>query len=215
MIKIAPSILSADFSNLEEEIKRVSNAEYLHIDVMDGHFVPNITMGPIVVDAIKDKTDNLLDVHLMIENPDNYIEGFANAGAELITVHAEACPHLHRTVQNIKEQGVQAGVALNPATPLALLEDILLDIDLALLMTVNPGFGGQKFIQNMVPKIKRLRRQIEEADLALDIQVDGGIKPHNIKRVVEAGANVIVAGSAVFGANNPGQAVEELKESAK
>jgi len=215
MIKIAPSILSADFSNLEEEIKRVSNAEYLHIDVMDGHFVPNITMGPIVVDAIKDKTDNLLDVHLMIENPDNYIEGFANAGAELITVHAEACPHLHRTVQNIKEQGVQAGVALNPATPLALLEDILLDIDLALLMTVNPGFGGQKFIQNMVPKIKRLRRQIEEADLDVDIQVDGGIKPHNIKRVVEAGANVIVAGSAVFGANNPGQAVEELKESAK
>jgi len=215
MIKIAPSILSADFSNLEEEIKRVSNAEYLHIDVMDGHFVPNITMGPIVVDAIKDKTDNLLDVHLMIENPDNYIEGFANAGAELITVHAEACPHLHRTVQNIKEQGVQAGVALNPATPLALLEDILPDIDLALLMTVNPGFGGQKFIQNMVPKIKRLRRQIEEADLDVDIQVDGGIKPHNIKRVVEAGANVIVAGSAVFGANNPGQAVEELKESAK
>lgn len=212
VIKIAPSILSADFSNLEVAIQEVSNADYLHIDVMDGHFVPNITMGPLVVEAIKDKTDNLLDVHLMIEDPDKYIPDFAAGGAELITVHAEACPHLHRTIQNIKAQEVQAGVALNPATPLTTLENILPDIDLVLLMTVNPGFGGQTFIENMLPKIKKLRTKIEEQGLEVDIQVDGGIKPHNVDRVAAAGANVIVAGSAIFGAAKPGQAVEELKE---
>lgn len=212
MVKIAPSILSADFGNLKEEIRKVDNARYLHIDVMDGHFVPNITMGPLVVEAIKDETDNLVDVHLMIENPDDYIADFAASGAELITVHAEACPHLHRTIQNIEEQGVQAGVALNPATPLTVLDNILTDIDLVLLMTVNPGFGGQKFIESMIPKIKELKNKIDKAGLEVDIQVDGGIKPYNISKVVEAGANVIVAGSAVFGADKPGQAVQELKE---
>ncbi|SJZ30868.1 ribulose-phosphate 3-epimerase [Selenihalanaerobacter shriftii] len=212
MIKIAPSILSADFSNLAVEVDKVSNAEFLHIDVMDGHFVPNITMGPLVVEAIQNKTDNFLDVHLMIEDPDNYISDFADAGAQLITVHTEACPHLHRTVQNIKEQKVKAGVALNPATPLTVLENILPDIDLVLLMTVNPGFGGQKFIDTILFKIEKLRNRIEEEGLDIDIQVDGGIKPHNISKVVEAGANVIVAGSAVFGAEDPGQAVKDLKE---
>jgi ribulose-phosphate 3-epimerase len=215
MVKIAPSILSANFSNLEKAIKEVDNAEYLHIDVMDGHFVPNITMGPLVVEAIRDKSDNLLDVHLMIENPDDYISDFADAGAELITVHVEACPHLHRTIQNIKEQGVKAGVALNPATSLTTVEHILEDIDLVLLMTVNPGFGGQKFIESMIPKIKELRARIEEDNLDIDIQVDGGIKPHNIDKVTNVGANVIVAGSAVFGAENPGQAVIDLKKNCK
>ncbi|ADL12942.1 ribulose-phosphate 3-epimerase [Acetohalobium arabaticum] len=215
MVKIAPSILAADFSNLEEEIKQVSKAEYLHLDVMDGHFVPNITIGPLVVEAISDKTDQLLDAHLMIENPDQYIPDFADSGAELITVHAEACPHLHRTVQNIKEQEVKAGVALNPATPLTALDHILPELDLVLLMTVNPGFGGQKFIEDMLPKINRLRKRIEQNNLDIDIQVDGGIKPYNVDRVVEAGANVIVAGSAIFGSDDPGQAVVDLQESCK
>lgn len=215
MVKIAPSILAADFSNLEEEIKQVSKAEYLHLDVMDGHFVPNITIGPLIVEAIRDKTDQLLDVHLMIENPDQYIPSFADSGAELITVHAETCPHLHRTVQNIKNQGIKAGVALNPATSLAALDHILPELDLVLLMTVNPGFGGQKFIEDMLPKINKLRNRVEQNNLDIDIQVDGGIKPYNVDRVVEAGANVIVAGSAIFGSDDPGQAVVDLQESCK
>ncbi|MBM7623315.1 ribulose-phosphate 3-epimerase [Sporohalobacter salinus] len=212
MVKIAPSILSADFSNLEKEIKQVEEAEYLHLDVMDGHFVPNITIGPLVVEAICDKTDQLLDAHLMIENPDHYISSFAESGADLITVHAETCPHLHRTIQNIKEQGVKAGVALNPATSLTALDHILPELDLVLLMTVNPGFGGQEFIEDMLPKINKLRKRVERNDLDIDIQVDGGIKPYNVDRVVDAGANVIVAGSAIFGSDNPGQAVIDLKE---
>ncbi|MCK8823611.1 ribulose-phosphate 3-epimerase [Fuchsiella alkaliacetigena] len=212
MIKIAPSILSGDFSNLGAEIEKVSNAEYLHIDVMDGHFVPNITMGPLVVEAIAGRTEHLLDVHLMIENPERYIEQFAQAGADLITVHAEACPHLHRTIQQIKDCGLKAGVALNPATSLTTLENILSDLDLVLIMTVNPGFGGQQFIEEMLPKIEQLRNQLETAGLEVDIQVDGGIKPHNVAQVVAAGANVIVAGSAVFKAADPGQAVQELRE---
>ena len=212
MIKIAPSILSGDFSNLGAEIKKVSNAEYLHIDVMDGHFVPNITMGPLIVEALQGRTEHLLDVHLMIENPEDYIEQFAQAGADLITVHAEACPHLHRTIQQIKDCGLKAGVALNPATSLTSLENILSELDLVLIMTVNPGFGGQQFIEEMLPKIEQLRNQIETAGLEIDIQVDGGIKPHNVAQVVAAGANVIVAGSAVFKAAEPGQAVQELRE---
>lgn len=215
MVKIAPSILSADFSNLAKELKQVEKADYLHLDIMDGHFVPNITIGPPVVEAIKDKTDLLLDVHLMIENPDHYIPDFVESGAELITVHAEACPHLHRTVQNIKNQGVKAGVALNPATPLTVLDHILPELDLVLLMTVNPGFGGQQFIEDMLSKISNLRTRVEQNNLDIDIQVDGGIKPYNVDRVVEAGANVIVAGSAILGSDNPGQAVIELKENCK
>jgi ribulose-phosphate 3-epimerase len=212
MIKIAPSILSADFSKLAEEIETVKSAEYLHIDVMDGHFVPNITIGPLVLDSIQDKTEHILDVHLMIENPDKYIPEFAKAGADIITVHAEACPHLHRTLQNIKANGVKAAVALNPATPLSTIEYVLSELDMVLLMTVNPGFGGQSFIPEVLPKIKRLRAMIEEQGLEIDIQVDGGIKPNTTAvEAVEAGANILVAGSAVFGAEDRAKAIAELK----
>jgi len=214
MIKVAPSILSADFSKLAAEIETVKSAEYLHIDVMDGHFVPNITIGPLVLNSIQDKTEQILDVHLMIENPDQYISEFAKAGADIITVHAEACPHLHRTVQNIKAKGVKAAVALNPATPLSAIEYVLSELDMVLLMTVNPGFGGQSFIPEMLPKIERLRAMIEEQGLKIDIQVDGGIKPNTTAiEVVRAGANVLVAGSAVFGADNRAKAIAELKRS--
>ncbi|WP_408956632.1 ribulose-phosphate 3-epimerase [Natroniella sp. ANB-PHB2] len=214
MIKVAPSILSADFSKLEEEIKTVDEAEYLHIDVMDGHFVPNITIGPLVLDAIQDKTDQVLDVHLMIENPDYYISDFIKVGADIITVHAETCPHLHRTIQNIKQEGVKAAVALNPATPLAVIEYVLDELDMVLLMTVNPGFGGQSFIPEVLPKIEKLRNQIEERGLEVDIQVDGGIKPNTTAvDAVKAGANVLVAGSAVFGVEKRGQAIAQLKMS--
>ncbi|MCK8817812.1 ribulose-phosphate 3-epimerase [Natroniella sulfidigena] len=214
MIKVAPSILSADFSKLEEEIKTVQEAEYLHIDVMDGHFVPNITIGPLVLDGIQDKTTQVLDVHLMIENPDHYISDFAKAGADIITVHAEACPHLHRTIQNIKQEGAKAAVALNPATPLSVLEYVLDELDMVLLMTVNPGFGGQSFIPEVLPKIEQLRAQIEERGLEVDIQVDGGIKPNTTAvDAVKAGANILVAGSAVFGVEDRGQAIKEIKAS--
>jgi ribulose-phosphate 3-epimerase len=214
MIKVAPSILSADFSKLAAEIETVKSAEYLHIDVMDGHFVPNITIGPLVLNSIQDKTEQILDVHLMIENPDQYIPEFAKAGADIITVHVEACPHLHRTVQNIKANGVKAAVALNPATSLSAIEYVLGELDMVLLMTVNPGFGGQSFIPEMLPKIKRLRAMIEEQGLKIDIQVDGGIKPNTTAiEVVQAGANVLVAGSAVFGAEDRTKAIAELKRS--
>ncbi|WP_018247318.1 ribulose-phosphate 3-epimerase [Orenia marismortui] len=213
MIKVAPSILSADFSKLAEEIETVSSAEYLHIDVMDGHFVPNITIGPLVLNSIQDKTDQILDVHLMIENPDQYIPEFAKAGADIISVHIETCPHLHRTVQNIKANGVKAAVALNPATPLTAIEYILDELDMVLIMTVNPGFGGQSFIPEMIPKIKELRAMIEKRGLDIDIQVDGGIKPGTTSiDVINAGANILVAGSAVFGAENRDQAIQGLKE---
>ncbi|GAB6100694.1 ribulose-phosphate 3-epimerase [Halanaerocella petrolearia] len=212
MIKIAPSILSADFSKLEEEIATVKDAEYLHLDVMDGHFVPNITIGPLVVDSIQDKTDQILDVHLMIEEPDEYIPAFADAGADIMTVHAETCPHLHRTIQNIKSQGVKAAVALNPATSLTTIEHVLTELDMVLLMTVNPGFGGQSFIPEVVPKIKELRKIIDERNLEIDIQVDGGVKPGTTAvDAIEAGANILVAGSAIFGAENRAQAIDQLK----
>ncbi|WP_027339146.1 ribulose-phosphate 3-epimerase [Halonatronum saccharophilum] len=212
MIKVAPSILSADFSKLEEEIKTVKEAEYLHIDVMDGHFVPNITIGPLVLDSIKDKTDQVLDVHLMIENPDDYIEDFVKAGADMLVVHAEASKHLHRTIQNIKSYGVKAGVALNPATDLSVINYILEEVDMVLLMTVNPGFGGQAFILEVLPKISDLRHMIEKRGLDVDIQVDGGIKPGGTAlQAVEAGANILVAGSAVFGADDRSEAIRSLK----
>lgn len=214
MIKLAPSILSADFSNLLEDVKKVENAgcEYLHIDVMDGHFVPNITIGPLVVESLRKHSNMVFDTHLMIENPDNYIEAFAKAGSDLIVVHQEACKHLHRTIQGIKNLNVKAGVALNPATPVETIKHVLKDLDMVLIMTVNPGFGGQSFIEGMLDKIKELRCMIKDMGLEVDIQVDGGIKEENIHKVVEAGANIIVAGSAIFGSNDIPQTVKNLRE---
>ena len=201
MNKLAPSILSANFAALGEDVKKAerSGAQYLHIDVMDGAFVPSLSLGFPVIQSIRKLTDMVFDVHLMICNPDLYIAEFAAAGADIITVHAEACPHLNRTVASIKEQGVKAGVVLNPSTPLTALEYILEDLDMVLLMTVNPGFGGQKYIESCTKKIRDLRKMITDRGLNIDIEVDGGIKLSNVKKVLEAGANVIVAGSAVFG----------------
>ena len=204
MIKIAPSILSADFARLLEDVKKVENAgcEYLHIDVMDGHFVPNITLGPNVVKSLRKDVKMVFDAHLMIENPDNYIKDFVDAGCDIIVVHEEACTHLHRTIQNIKSHKVKAGVALNPATPIENIKYVLKDLDMVLIMTVNPGFGGQSFIDGMVDKIKEVKSLIDEQGLNVDIQVDGGIKPSNVDKVVKAGANVIVAGSAIFNSDD-------------
>lgn len=214
MIKLSPSILSADFANLLMDIKTVEDAgvELLHIDVMDGHFVPNISLGPVILNSIKGKTSIPFDVHLMIESPDKYIQNFAQAGADIITVHAEACPHLHRTIQNIKSCGVKAGVSLNPATPLCVIENVLEELDMVLIMSVNPGFGGQKFIGSSLRKIRKLREMIEERGLDIDIEVDGGIKIDNVQKVIEAGANVIVAGSAIFGGDNIKENVAAFKE---
>lgn len=200
MIKLAPSILAADFSALGSEIQAIdsSGADLVHIDVMDGHFVPNLTLGPDIIRAIRPYTKLCFDVHLMIAEPQRYISSFAAAGADILTVQAEACTHLHRTVQEIKAAGLKAGVALNPATPLSVLDHILEDIDLVLLMSVNPGFGGQSFIPAVMGKIKALRRTLDTLDRRIDLEVDGGIKLSNVREVVEAGANVIVAGSALF-----------------
>ena len=201
MIKIAPSILSADFADLKRDIQRTSTADYLHVDVMDGAFVPSLSLGFPIIQSIRKLTDMVFDVHLMICDPDRYISEFVAAGADIVTVHAEACPHLNRTIASIKEQGAKAGVVLNPATPLTALEYILEDLDMVLLMTVNPGFGGQKYIESCTRKIQELRKLITDRGLDIDIEVDGGIKLDNVGKVLEAGANVIVAGSAVFGGN--------------
>lgn len=216
MIKISPSILSADFSRLGEDVQAVdrAGADYIHIDVMDGHFVPNITIGPLVVDALRKVTDKPLDVHLMIENPDLYIPDFAKAGADIITVHQEAVPHLHRTVQLIKSLGKKAGVSLNPATPVETLDVILDELDLVLIMSVNPGFGGQSFIPSALDKISALRKRITERGLSTELEVDGGVKIDNIREVVAAGADVLVAGSAVFNTADYAATITALRENA-
>lgn len=213
MVKIAPSILSADFSRLGEEITAVEKggADYIHIDVMDGHFVPNITIGPLIVEAIRPITKLPLDVHLMIENPDQYIEAFAKAGADYITVHVEACLHLHRTIQNIKSYGIKAGVVLNPATPVESIQHIIRDIDMVLLMSVNPGFGGQKFIPEVLPKIRKVKAMAEEKGIDLEIEIDGGVNSETAKLCMEAGANVLVAGSAIYNEENYAEAISLLR----
>jgi ribulose-phosphate 3-epimerase len=213
MIKIAPSILSADFSKLGEEIKAVeaAGADYIHVDVMDGHFVPNITIGPLVVQSIRPVTKLPLDVHLMIENPDQYIEAFAKAGADIITVHVEATRHLHRTIQLIKKQGVKAGVVINPATPVDSIKHIINDIDLVLLMTVNPGFGGQSFIEGVVPKIREIADLVKTHGLDVEIEVDGGVNPETAPLCIEAGANVLVAGSAIYGKKDLKDAIRSIR----
>ena len=213
MYKLAPSILAADFANLGSEVKKIdeAGAEYIHIDVMDGNFVPSISFGMPIISAIRGITDKVFDVHLMIDEPIRYIDDFVKAGADLITVHAESCKHLDRTVMAIKEAGKKASVALNPATPLSVLEHILPELDMVLIMSVNPGFGGQQFIPYTLWKIKTLRGMIDERGLSTDIQVDGGVKLSNVEEVLEAGANVIVAGTAVFGGDAL-QNVVEFKE---
>ena len=211
---IAPSILSADFSRLGEEVKAVADAgaDVIHVDVMDGHFVPNITIGPLVVEAVRKITDRPLDVHLMIADADRYIDDFAKAGADWITVHVEACPHLHRTIQCIKGHGKKAGAVLNPATPLETLDYILDDLDLVMLMSVNPGFGGQSFIESSIGKVRRLKQIIDQRGLKTGIEVDGGISPATIGRVAQAGANIFVAGSAIFGKSDYRAVIAEMKK---
>lgn len=213
MVKIAPSILSADFSKLGEEILDVEKggADYIHVDVMDGHFVPNITIGPLIVQAIRPITKLPLDVHLMIENPDHYIEAFAKAGADYITVHYEACRHLHRTIHFIKSLGVKAGVVLNPATPVETIQHIIQDIDMVLLMSVNPGFGGQKFIPEVLPKIRKVKEMAEEKGLELEIEIDGGVNSETAKLCIDAGANVLVAGSAIYNEEDRAKAISLIR----
>ncbi len=212
MKKIAPSILSADFSRLGEEIAAVeaAGADWIHIDVMDGHFVPNITIGPPVLRSLRKVTRLPFDVHLMIEKPEAHLDAFIDAGCDLLTVHLEAASHLHRTIACIKERGIRAGVSVNPATPLVLLEDILPDLDLLLIMTVNPGFGGQRFIPSMLPKIRRAKAMIAALAPHVEIEVDGGINLDNISAVAEAGADVLVAGSAVFSGGNYGDTLAAM-----
>lgn len=212
MIKIAPSILSANFAKLGDEVKEVeqAGAQVIHIDVMDGHFVPNITMGPIVVEALRPITKLPLDVHLMIENPDDYIEQFAKAGADWISVHVEACRHLHRTIQLIRSFGVKPGVVLNPHTPIESIQHILEDIDFVLFMTVNPGFGGQKFISSVVPKIENLTKIIKERGLDIEIEIDGGINAETIVPCAQAGASIFVAGSAIYNKENRAEALKQI-----
>jgi ribulose-phosphate 3-epimerase len=213
MKKIAPSILSADFSRLAEEMAAVekAGADLIHIDIMDGHFVPNITIGPAVIASLRKTTRLPFDVHLMIENPERYIESFVKAGSDMITVHVEAAHHLHRTITLIKEQGVKAGVSLNPATPLMQIEPILSEVDYLLIMTVNPGFGGQKFLDGLLPKIKKARELIRNTAPDVFIEVDGGITLDNIAVVAEAGAEIIVAGAAIFGGGDYGKTISKMK----
>jgi ribulose-phosphate 3-epimerase len=209
-VRIAPSILSADFSRLAEEVRTVeaAGADLLHLDIMDGHFVPNITFGPAVVAAIKTVATVPLDVHLMIENPSNYIKDFAMAGADIITVHVESCPHLHRVIRQIKDMGIKAGTSLNPSTPIENVRYLLDDLDMVLVMSVNPGFSGQKFIPQIFKKIKHAREMVGER---IDLQVDGGITRENAVQVILAGANILVAGSSVFSTSNYAEAIKNLR----
>ncbi len=212
MAKIAPSILSADFSRLGDDINKVEEyVDMIHIDVMDGHFVPNITFGPPVVRSIRVLTKLPFDVHLMVTEPDNYIDAFIDAGANYVTVHAETAVHLHRTISMIKKKGAKAGVALNPATPLEVLENILGDVDMVLIMTVDPGFGGQQFIKSMLPKIRRLKEMIEKAKLDVEIEVDGGINSETARQAVAAGADIVVAGSYIYESSDVAEAVNNLR----
>ena len=210
---IAPSILSADFSRLGEEIRAIeeAGADWVHVDVMDGHFVPNITIGPRVVEAARKVTSMPLDVHLMIENADAYLDDFIGAGSDYLTVHAEACPHLQRTLSHIRQKGCKAGLSLNPATPLSSLEHVLADLDLVLLMSVNPGFGGQSFIPQVLDKIREVRRRIDSLDQEVFLEVDGGIKVDNIGEVARAGIDVFVAGSAIFGSDDYAKTISKMR----
>jgi ribulose-phosphate 3-epimerase len=214
MKKLAPSILSADFSRLGEEIKAVeeAGADYIHIDVMDGHFVPNITVGPLIVETAKAVTTLPLDVHLMISEPDRYVQDFIKAGSDLLSVHVETCPHLQRTLTYIRELGGKPAAVLNPSTPISTLEYVLDDLDMVLLMTVNPGFGGQRFITTMLPKIKQMRKRIDEKKLSIELEVDGGVNLENISQISKAGADVVVAGSAVYKSEDCRKTVRLMKE---
>jgi len=212
--KIAPSILSADFAYLADEIAKVTEAgaDMIHVDVMDGHFVPNFTIGPPIVKAIRKVTRLPLDVHLMMTNPDDYIHDFIKAGSNYITVHVETCPHLHRTIQSIKEEGVKAGVTLNPATPLSSVEEILGEVDLLLIMSVNPGFGGQEFIPSVLEKLRRARTLIDQRGAKVELEIDGGIKVENIAAIAQAGADILVSGSAIFQSKDYKETIQKMRK---
>lgn len=215
-IKIAPSILSADFGRLAEQVAEAEHAgaDYVHVDIMDGHFVPNITMGPLVVNAVRRATSLPVDVHMMIESPERYVDEFVGAGADIVTVHVEACTHLHRVVHQIRESGAKAGAALNPGTPPSAVDEVLTDLDQVLVMTVNPGFGGQAFIHGVVDKIRRVREQIDSRRLPVDLEVDGGISAATARTAVDAGARVLVAGSAIYNdTQSVGEAISALRSS--
>lgn len=210
--KFAPSLLAADFSQLKEEVNLIKDADYLHFDVMDGIYVPNITFGPLIIDSLRDYCDLPFDTHLMITKPERYIKEFVEAGSDILTVHLEATDHIHRVVQLIKEQGIKAGVSLNPATPVESLEYILPEIDQVLIMSVNPGFGGQSYIPQITQKISKLKAIIKQNNYDCQIEVDGGIKDYNLKKVIAAGADIIVAGSAIFGADDPAAALAKMRQ---
>jgi len=214
-IRIAPSILSADFGRLAEEVAAIATADYVHVDVMDGHFVPNLTIGPVVIEAVRRATKLPLDVHLMIEDAERWVGAYAAAGADLIGVHAEACPHLHRTIGQIRELGKKPVVVINPATPIEAIEWVLRDVAMVLVMSVNPGFGGQKFIASALEKISALRRLLDERGWSAEIEVDGGIKVDNIDAVAKAGANVFVSGSGIFGTKDYAATIAEMKKRAE
>ncbi len=213
--KIAPSILSANFARLGEDVKMVeaAGADLIHVDVMDGHFVPNITIGPLIVKALRPVTQLPLDVHLMIENPDRYVDAFVSAGADYLTVHVEACRHLHRTLQAIKETGIKAGVSLNPHTPVDAVSEVLDELDLILIMSVNPGFGGQKFIPNSLDKLRKTQQLLHRHGAThIEVEVDGGVKLNNIKEIAEAGAEILVSGSGIFKTDDPSGTIQEMKK---